>query len=189
MAKKDKTPSIRFLGFNDPWEQRKLGEVVRITMGQSPFSSNYTNNPEDYILVQGNADMKNGKVIPRVWTTQVTKTAEKGDIILTVRAPVGDVGKTDYNIVMGRGVAGLKGNEFIFQTLQKKKQENYWKSFSSGSTFDSINSSEIKQTEINIPNEILQEKIGGLLILFDKYITLHQRLYFHLKFWFFNFIL
>lgn len=46
-------------------------------MGQSPNSENYTENPDDYILVQGNSDMKNNKVIPRIWTTQVTKKAEK----------------------------------------------------------------------------------------------------------------
>src|SRR5699024_1107230 len=100
-----KVPEIRFSGFTEDWEQRKLGEIVQITMGQSPNSENYTENPEDYILVQGNADMKNNRVVPRVWTTQITKQAEKGDLILSVRAPVGDIGKTDYDVVLGRGVA------------------------------------------------------------------------------------
>ena len=88
-------------------------------MGQSPDSKNYTDNPNDYILVQGNADMKNCRVIPRVWTTQVTKLAEKGDLILSVRAPVGDIGKTDYTVVLGRGVAAIKGNDFLFYLLSK----------------------------------------------------------------------
>ena len=87
----EKVPEVRFPGFTDDWEQRKLGEVVQIVMGQSPNSENYTDNPNDYILVQGNADMKNNRVVPRVWTTQVTKQAEKGDLILSVRAPVGDI--------------------------------------------------------------------------------------------------
>lgn len=60
-------PMIRFRGFTDDWEERKLGDEVRIVMGQSPNSENYTDNPNDYILVQGNADMKNGHVSPRVW--------------------------------------------------------------------------------------------------------------------------
>ena len=120
-------PEIRFKGFTDAWEQRKLGEVAEITMGQSPNSANYTNNPSDHILVQGNADMRNGYVHPRVWTTQVTKTAKKGALIISVRAPVGDVGKTEYNVVLGRGVAAIQGNEFIFQllsSLTKKLLEN-----------------------------------------------------------------
>lgn len=44
-------------------------------------------------------------VFYRVWTTQVTKQAEKDSLILSVRAPVGDIGKTAYDVVIGRGVA------------------------------------------------------------------------------------
>lgn len=138
----EKVPRIRFANFEHEWEQCKLGNVAKITMGQSPNSENYTDNPDDYILVQGNADMKGGRVFPRVWTTQVTKTAEKNDLILSVRAPVGDIGKTDYNVVLGRGVAAIKGNEFLFQLLGKMKQNGYWTKLSTGSTFESINSND-----------------------------------------------
>ena len=69
------------------WEQRKLGEICQVTMGQSPDGATYSDVPSDYILVQGNADLKNGWVFPRVWTTQKTKTAEVGDLIISVRAP------------------------------------------------------------------------------------------------------
>jgi len=170
-----KTPEIRFKGFSDDWEQRKLGEEVPITMGQSPSSSNYTDNPNDYILVQGNADVRDGKVKPRVWTTQVTKTANRNDIVLSVRAPVGDVGKTDYDIVLGRGVAGLKGNEFIYQTLTKMKINGFWDRFTTGSTFESINSTDLKNAEILIPNKEEQLKIGFLFATLDKTIALHQQ--------------
>ncbi|MCD0434146.1 restriction endonuclease subunit S [Lacticaseibacillus paracasei subsp. paracasei] len=74
--------SWRLKGYSDPWEKRKLGEVATITMGQSPDSKNYTLNPQDHILVQGNADIKNGWVEPRVWTTQITKIAKKGSVLL-----------------------------------------------------------------------------------------------------------
>ena len=50
--KKNGIPKLRFPGFTGAWEQRKLGEVVKITMGQSPSSKNYTDNSSDYILVQ-----------------------------------------------------------------------------------------------------------------------------------------
>ena len=75
-------PALRFKGYSDAWEKRKLGEVATITMGQSPDSKNYTLNPQDHILVQGNADIKNGWVEPRVWTTQITKIAKKGSVLL-----------------------------------------------------------------------------------------------------------
>ena len=112
-------PEIRFEGFCGEWEEKTLGKIAKITMGQSPNGINYTDNPKDYILVQGNADMKNGLVVPRIWTKEVTKTADIGDLIFSVRAPVGEIGKTKYDIVIGRGVASIKGNEFIFQSLKK----------------------------------------------------------------------
>lgn len=145
-------------------------------MGQSPNSENYTENPTDHILVQGNADMKNGRVFPRVWTTQITKIADKNDLILSVRAPVGDVGKTDYNVVLGRGVAAIKGNEFLFQLLGKMKENGYWTKLSTGSTFDSINSNDIKNAEILLPRADEQDKIGLFLANLDTLITLHQRM-------------
>ena len=172
---KKKVPELRFKGFTDEWEQRKLGDEVRIVMGQSPNSENYTDDPNDYILVQGNADMKNGRVLPRVWTTQVTKQAEKDDLILSVRAPVGDIGKTAYDVVIGRGVAAIKGNEFIFQNLGKMKSDGYWTRYSTGSTFESINSTDIKEAIISVPAIEEQDKIGSFFKQLDNTIALHQR--------------
>ena len=171
----EKVPELRFAGFADDWEQRKLGDEVRIVMGQSPNSENYTDDPNDYILVQGNADMKNGRVLPRVWTTQVTKQAEKDDLILSVRAPVGDIGKTAYDVVIGRGVAAIKGNEFIFQNLGKMKSDGYWTRYSTGSTFESINSTDIKEAIISVPAIEEQNKIGSFFKQLDNIIALHQR--------------
>ena len=125
------------------WEQRKLGDTVQITMGQSPDGSTYSDVPSDYILVQGNGDLQNGWVTPRVWTTQITKKAEAGDLIMSVRAPAGAMGKTAYNAVIGRGVAAIKGNEFIYQLLVKMDSDGYWKALSCGSTFESLNSDNI----------------------------------------------
>ncbi|MFH0357662.1 restriction endonuclease subunit S [Streptococcus sp. A27] len=174
-------PELRFPKFTDAWKQRKLGEVTVVVMGQSPDSKNYTNNPLDNILVQGNADLKNGNVEPRVWTTQITKIAEKGDIIVSVRAPVGDVAKTRYKVVLGRGVAGIKGNDFIYQTLIRMKQFGYWMKLSTGSTFESINSGDIKSSLIPLPSLPEQEAIGSFFSDLDQLITLHQRQLDHLK--------
>jgi len=174
-------PCLRFAGFTEPWVQCKLGDVAVITMGQSPDSINYTNNPLDNILVQGNADMKNGLVIPRVWTTQITKKADKGDIIFSVRAPVGDVGKTDYDVVLGRGVAGIKGNEFIYQTLIKMNIFNYWERITQGSTFESINSTDLKESIIYIPEETEQTLIASFFRNFDNHITAQTQKVEHLK--------
>lgn len=174
MKRQSNAPQIRFQNFEDEWVKQSLGKTVEIIMGQSPDSKNYTDNPNDYILVQGNADMQNGRVVPRVWTTQITKLAEKGDLILSVRAPVGDIGKTDYNVVLGRGVAAIKGNEFLFQLLTKMKQSHYWSKFSTGSTFESINSNDIKSAEIYLPSIEEQSAIGSLFRTLDDLLTSYK---------------
>ena len=173
--KGQKVPEKRFPGFTDDWEQRKLGDVVQITMGQSPDGSTYSDEPSDYILVQGNADLQNGWVCPRIWTTQITKKADAGDLIMSVRAPAGAMGKTAYNAVIGRGVAAIKGNEFIYQLLVKMDADGFWKTLSCGSTFESLNSDNIKNAEVKIPTTAEQIKIGGYFQQLDNLITLHQR--------------
>ena len=163
------------------WEQRKLGDVVQITMGQSPDGSTYSDEPSDYILVQGNADLQNGWVCPRIWTTQITKKADAGDLIMSVRAPAGAMGRTAYNAVIGRGVAAIKGNEFIYQLLVKMDADGFWKTLSCGSTFESLNSDNIKNAEVKIPTTAEQIKIGGYFQQLDNLITLHQRKPFLMK--------
>ena len=175
MTKKSDAPAIRFKGFSDAWEQRKLGDVVQITMGQSPDGSTYSDEPSDYILVQGNADLQNGWVCPRIWTTQITKKADAGDLIMSVRAPAGAMGKTAYNAVIGRGVAAIKGNEFIYQLLVKMDMDGFWKTLSCGSTFESLNSDNIKNAEVKVPTTAEQVQIGDFFRHLDNLITLHQR--------------
>ena len=179
--KKKNIPRRRFEGFTEDWEQRKLGEECVITMGQSPDGSTYSDVPSDYILVQGNADLKDGWVNPRIWTTQKTKTAQAGDLIMSVRAPAGAMGKTAFDAVIGRGVAAIKGNEFIYQLLVKMDSEGYWKSLSCGSTFESLNSQNILNAEIIIPDIEEQELIGEYFQNLDHLITLHQRKPFYPK--------
>jgi len=168
-------PEVRFEGFHVEWKRKRLDIVSNITMGHSPKGENYTSNSNDYILVQGNADIKNGRVEPRVWTTQVTKKAFPGDIIISVRAPVGEVGKTDFEIVIGRGVASIRGNEFIHQSLKKLKTDNYWRKYCSGSTFESINSNDLKSAVISTPSEEEQQKIGEFFKQLDDLIAKNER--------------
>ncbi|MFR0604077.1 restriction endonuclease subunit S [Bifidobacterium pseudolongum subsp. globosum] len=169
-------PKLRFRGFTDAWEQRKLGRICRITMGQSPKGQNYTNDFNQYILVQGNADIVDRWVQPRVWTKEVTKTAEAGDLILSVRAPVGVVAKTAFPIVLGRGVAGIKGGEYIYQFLFMLEANNYWKSLSSGSTFDSITKEQLIDLPVRQPaSEQERNRIGKLLRILDSILAAEKR--------------
>ena len=176
--KEEKIPIRRFKEFEhaDAWEQRKLSQMCQITMGQSPDGTTYSDTLSDYILVQGNADLKDGWVCPRIWTTQKTKTADAGDLIMSVRAPAGAMGKTAYNVVLGRGVAGIKGNEFVYQILVKMDSEGHWKKLAAGSTFESINSDTVCNAEIIVPQDVKEQKaIGEYFKCLDTLITLHQR--------------
>lgn len=94
---------------------------------------------------------------------------------MSVRAPAGAMGKTAYNAVIGRGVAAIKGNEFIYQLLVKMDADGFWKTLSCGSTFESLNSDNIKNAEVKIPTTAEQIKIGGYFQQLDNLITLHQR--------------
>ena len=172
--KKHPKPELRFKGFSGDWEQRKLGDVVEITMGQSPDGKTYSDTPSEYILVQGNADLVNGWVKPRIWTTQITKEAHKGAIILSVRAPAGEVGRTKYDVVLGRGVAGIEGNEFIYQLLFRMSKTGYWNKYATGSTFASLNSKDVSNAQITVTNTQEEKQIGSLFSKIDNLVDLQQ---------------
>ncbi|QVI31212.1 restriction endonuclease subunit S [Lacticaseibacillus zeae] len=166
--------SMRFKGYSDPWEKRKLGQIAEILMGQSPDSKNYTTDPKDYILVQGNADIKNGWVYPRVWTTQVTKIAKKGSVLLSVRAPVGEVARSAFDVVWGRGVASIGHDDFLYHYLVRMKENGFWLKLSTGSTFDSINSKDIKEAALFVPEKPEQQKISRILNSLNHLIAATQ---------------
>ena len=95
---------------------------------------------------------------------------------MSVRAPVGAIGKTAFDVVLGRGVAGIAGDEFLYQYLVKKEQDGYWSVVSAGSTFAAISSSELRNTPIAIPaSEEERRRIGTFFSCLDTLIALHQR--------------
>ena len=168
-------PKIRFNGFEEEWQENKLCDIAKITMGQSPNSENYTNDSNDTLLIQGNADLNNGKVIPRLFTKQITKTCDKNDIIMTVRAPVGDIAISNYNACIGRGVCSIKSSKFVYHYLDYLKMKDYWKKISKGSTIDSITSDDIKSLLIKTPTKKEEEKIIKTIDLINKKIELQTK--------------
>lgn len=163
------TGKRRLPGFSGEWEEKRLGDVAEVQMGQSPSSANYSKD-KGIPLVQGNADIKNRVTIKRVFTTQITKTCLAGDIIMTVRAPVGEVAKTYFNCCIGRGVCSISyENDFLFYYLILI--ENDWERFSAGSTFTSINSKHIRELILIIPSDLReQQAIADVLSDMDKEI-------------------
>lgn len=172
--KNNKKPNLRFKNFKGDWEKQRLEEVAQVTMGQSPSSKNYTDNPNDYVLVQGNADLKSNKISPRVWTKEITKQVHKGEIIMTVRAPVGYLAMANMDAVIGRGVAAIDGNKYLYYLLQTKLMDRTWEKLSSGSTFESISSNDIKNLEIKVTETEEEKLIAKLMDTVTYFVTIQQ---------------
>lgn len=155
------------------WEERILEDVSIIIMGSSPKSENYNELGIGLPLLQGNADIKNRKSCPRNFTTEITKECDVGDILMSVRAPVGYVAKAMHDACIGRGIAAIRvkennNQEFLYQYLIY--MEDIWGRFSQGSTFDSVNSEQIKKLSLFIPCLQEQTKIADFLTKLDDKI-------------------
>lgn len=164
---------MRFI--EETWPSEKLGNLCKITMGQSPSSKNYSKNSNDTILIQGNADLISGKIVPRIYTSEITKLSYPGDIILTVRAPVGDLAINEFDSCIGRGVCSIKGNKFIYYYLESLKDKHVWERLSQGSTFESVNSNDIKNLNLKIPSNSTQNHIINFFTAIDTKIELLQK--------------
>ena len=122
------------------WTYKKLGEVVTIIMGQSPSSDTY-NESEGLPFFQGNADF--GEVYPnvRIYCNAPIRIANNGDVLISVRAPIGAINIADRKCCIGRGLAAIRGNEknqsrFIYYLLLASKEKLVAQG--TGSTFKSI---------------------------------------------------
>ena len=144
------TGKKRLPGFFGEWEEKRLGELAEIAMGQSPSSAHYNNKGDGLPLIQGNADISGRQTIKRVFTTEVTKRGRSGDILMSVRAPVGEISRAVFDVCLGRGVCAIRyPNDFLYYALIAK--EPNWSRLSKGSTFDSVNSTDVRAFEIKIP--------------------------------------
>ena len=188
MMQKIFSQEIRFKDENGEeypeWEEKKLGEIADVIMGQSPSSEAYNENYDGVPLIQGNADIKLRKTAPRIYTTEITKTCEIGDIIMSVRAPVGSIGIANHHCCIGRGVCAIKANinnNYLYQVLLEK--ENKWSSISQGSTFESINRNDINGLKLLLPSLKEQAKIAKYLINLDLIIEKEYAKLEKLKFW------
>lgn len=163
--------------FEDEWEEYPLSQISNIIMGTSPKSESYNDFENGLPLIQGNADIKNRRSNPRIWTSEITKECQPKDILMSVRAPVGTIAISNHHACIGRGIASIKAKkehsqDFIYHWLLWFEPK--WVSFSQGSTFESINSDDIKSLKISVPTIKEQEKIAQVLTLADREIDLYK---------------
>ncbi len=164
--------------FEGEWEEVKLTEVAQITMGSSPKSEAYNEVGDGLPLLQGNADIKNRKSVPRIYTSQITKECHVDDILFSVRAPVGTVAISKHHACIGRGIAAIKAKEnhsqdYLHQWLLSFELK--WERYSQGSTFEAVNSNDIKSLNLSVPNLKEQQKIATVLTNADKEIELLEQ--------------
>ena len=157
----------------------KLQDIVDVTMGQSPKSEFYNNDGEGVPFLQGNRTFGFKYPTFDTFTTMVTKEAKAGDVIMSVRAPVGDLNITPVDICLGRGVCSLRmknGNqEFLYYMMKYYIPQLMNKE--SGTVFGSVNRNDIIELEIDIPNDAeKQEKISRFLSMLDEKIQINNKI-------------
>ena len=165
------TGQTRLPGFGSAWKATALGEVAEIVMGQSPSSVDYNSSGLGLPLIQGNADIEDRKTIARIFTSVAPKKGYRGDILLSVRAPVGQVAVATFDVCLGRGVCAIRpGSPFFYHALVSA--EPSWARFSKGSTFDSVTSADVRAFQLFLPgDEKEQAAIAAVLSDMDADIA------------------
>ncbi|HBS25717.1 MAG TPA: restriction endonuclease subunit S, partial [Gammaproteobacteria bacterium] len=116
-------------------------------------------------------DIKNRISAPRVYTSEITKECLRDDILLSVRAPVGEVSRSIHNACIGRGISAIRAKEcsvqeYIYQWLLNFEPK--WIRLSQGSTFEAVNSNDIRTLRICVPPKDEQTAIAAILSDADR---------------------
>lgn len=159
----------------------RLVVIAKLNMGQSPPSSSYNDDGIGLPFYQGKTDFGFVHPIPRKYCTSPSKIAKQGDILISVRAPVGPVNIANTDCCIGRGIAAVTARTFdqLFIYFNLIYQENYIASLGTGSTFKAINKSQLET--VNIPDFPLpeQRKIAYVLSTVQKAIEQQDKLIRH----------
>ena len=150
----------------EKWEEKTLGEICTITSGQSPESQFYNTEANGLPFYQGKKEFTNKYIgAPCIWTTKITKEAQAGDILMSVRAPVGPINYATERCCIGRGLASIRksekiSNDFLFYYLLSIQEEI---GGHDGAVFNSISRNEIATLKIKLPPISEQQRIVGIL--------------------------
>ena len=155
----------------------KLKDIADITMGQSPKGKSYNNKKDGKAFLQGRKTF--GRMYPTIdtWTTEPKKIAKSGSVLMSVRAPVGDINIANDEICIGRGLCSINAkngnNRYLYYLLLYNKANITKKS--SGTVFDSINKEQLEETILNVHKDKEQSKIVSVLNTIDEKIELNTQ--------------
>jgi len=144
----------------------RLDEVCEMNMGQSPDSKSYNQEERGLPFYQGNADFGVLHPSPRYWCDSPTKVADKDDILISVRAPIGALNIADSKCCIGRGLAALRPKAccdlwYLYFFLKSRVGELNAKG--TGSTFKAINKKNLAETSVSLPPLPAQRRIATTL--------------------------
>lgn len=140
------------------WEVCSLGDesITDLIMGQSPPSATYNDKEQGLPFLQGNAEFGEMYPSPILSCSQPTKLSERNDVLLSVRAPVGDVNITPYRLCIGRGLAAIRPKKnklnYLFLFYSLKFGSKIFESLSMGSTFKAIRKEEVEKISTPPPS-------------------------------------
>lgn len=156
----------------DGWELGELSEIANITMGQSPPGESYNETGEGTVFYQGCTDFGNRFPVVRKYTTSPTRFAKSGDILLSVRAPVGTLNITNEDCCIGRGLAALNSKNgsiaYLFGVMTNLKQ-TFDRRNVDGTTFGAITKDDLFDLKVIKPKkEILGQYQKAIHTAFEK---------------------
>lgn len=158
----------------DDWVETRLDAIADVVMGQSPDGKTYNQVGRGLPFIQGSAEFGDHNPVPEKWCSEPKKIAESGDLLLSVRAPVGDTNFADQRIAVGRGLSIIRGKnssltEFIRLVIQNNVSELI---ASSGSgMFASITGKNLKEFKVKLPPFSEQKRIVKIINTIDEVIA------------------
>jgi len=155
------------------WEVKKLSEIANITMGQSPEGSSYNDDGIGEIFFQGSTDFGWRYPTIRQYTTQPSRRAKAGDILLSVRAPVGTLNIADNDCCIGRGLAALNSksgyDSYLYYVMEYFKQI-FDNRNNAGTTFGSITKDDLFSLKLVYPKDDQLKKYNHLVAKYNQMI-------------------
>lgn len=155
------------------WTVQTLSQIANITMGQSPAGTSYNEDGIGTLFFQGSTDFGWLFPTPRKYTTSPARMARKGDILLSVRAPVGDMNIANDDCCIGRGLAALnsksRSDGFLFYVMKYFKQV-FDRRNAEGTTFGSITKDDLHSLQVVCPELELLERYDAIVSEYNKMI-------------------